>query len=316
MKFFKWFFRVIVGFFALIGLLFVGVFCYLIVSESFLINISDDGISITENRIMASKSANVELLKQSSFKADTVQYQFSTVCDSARAQEIRDYFKLDTLYSPNATTWEKAVAITQFVAASIPHDNPENRPEHSNAIDLWEYFKEVPTGFNCRMHAILNYELMQAAGLTARYLTCFPQDSTDQDCHVVNEVWLPEQGKWAFIDADMAGHYCTDQNGTPLNLLEIREKYAAGEQMVMYPGFENGTTKHDYYYAYMAKNTYWFSCWERLHFYQEDDLAAKIQNLEPQRYVLIVPEGFTPFGYDDRNCAITTDASRFWAAPQ
>jgi hypothetical protein len=314
-KFLKYFFGVIVGILAIIGLLFVGITCYLFTSESFLINISDDGISITENRIMAAQSENLELLKQSSFKPDTVRYHFSVVQDSARAQEIRDYFKLDTLYSPDATTWEKAVAISKFVA-TIPHDNPQNHPKDPNAIDLWKYSRDVPTGFNCRMHAILNYELMQAAGLTARYVTCFPQDSTDQDCHVVNEVWLPEQGKWVFLDADMGGHYCTDQNGTPLNLLEMREKYAAREKMVMYPGFEDGTTKHNYYYAYMAKNTYWFSCWEKLHFFQEDRSEAKDQDFGSSRYVLVVPDGFTPFGYEEREHCVTTDASRFWAPPQ
>ena len=86
--------------------------------------------------------------------------------------------------------------------------------------------------------------------------------------------------------------------------------------MMMYPGFENPTSEHDYYYAYMAKNTFWFSCWETLHFYQEDDLKAKIQNLEPQQYILIVPDDFTPFDYDLQDCIITSDASRFWMAPK
>ena len=168
-------------------------------------------------------------------------------------------------------------------------------------------------GFNCRMHAILNYELMQAAGLTARYVTCLPQDKDDEDCHVVNEVWLPDLGKWAFIDSDMDGHYCTDKEGTPLSLLEMREKYAAGEQMVMYPGFEKGTTRHDYYYCYMAKNTYWFSCWETLHFYQED--RDHTDNKDFGRGdIVIVPEHFEPFSKDSLDI-VTTDAARFWAAP-
>lgn len=308
MKFWKYLFRIVVGIFALIGLLATVGFIYLFTTPRYYFNIN-------ENTVVTSEADNVELLKQSSFKADTVQYQFSTVRDSVRAQEIMDYFKLDTLYSSNATTWEKAVAISRFVATSIPHVDSSNLPEHRNAIDLWKFSKEKDSGFNCRMHAILNYELMQAAGLTARYVTCLPQDKDDEDCHVVNEVWLPELGKWAFIDSDMDGHYCTDKEGTPLSLLEMRKKYAAGEQMVMYPGFKKGTTKHDYYYCYMAKNTYWFSCWETLHFYQEDDLEAKIQNLEPQRDIVIVPEHFEPF-HNDSLDIVTTDAVRFWMPPK
>ena len=307
MKFWKYLFRTIVGIFAVIGLLATIAFWYLMTTPSYYFN-------IVENEVVTSESNKIELLKQSSFKADTVQYQFSVVSDSARAQEIMNYFRLDTLYGPNATTWEKALAISKFVATNIPHDQPYNRPEHPNAIDLWKYSREVNPGFNCRMHAILNYELMQAAGLTARYVTCLPQDKDDEDCHVVNEVWLTELGKWAFIDSDMDGHYCTDKEGTPLSLLEMREKYAAGEQMVMYPGFEKGTTKHDYYYCYMAKNTYWFSCWETLHFYQED--RDHTDNKDFGRGdIVIVPENFEPFSVDSLDI-VTTDAARFWKAPK
>ncbi len=305
MKFLKYLFRILVGLFAIIGVLATITFYFLMTSPRFFINIG-------ENEIVAAEDDNVELLKQSSFKADTVQYHFAIVQDSARAQEIRNYFKLDTLYSPNATTWEKAVAISKFVATNIPHDQPFNFPEHPNAIDLWKYSRDVNPGFNCRMHAILNYELLQAAGLTARFVTCKPQDKNDKDCHVVNEVWLPELGKWAFIDSDMDGHYCTDQNGTPLNLLEMRDKYAAGEQMQMYPGFKDASTKHDYYYCYMAKNTYWFSSWETLHYFQEDRAD---KDFEPGRYVNIVPEGFTPFGRSDDEI-VTTDAKKFWTNPE
>ena len=84
----------------------------------------------------------------------------------------------------------------------------------------------------------------------------------------------------------------------------------------MYPEFKEATANNNYYYRYMAKNTYWFACWETLHFFQEDDLAAKVQNLEPQRLILIVPEGFEQFAYSDREDVTTTDASRFWASPQ
>ena len=306
MKFLKYLFRIVVGILALIGLLVVGIFCYLEITQKYSINIS-------KNKFEADY---VELLKQSSFKADTIQYHFATVRDTARAQEIMDFFKLDTLYSPNATTWEKALAISKFVATNIPHDNPEKNPDHPNAIDLWKYSREVKTGFNCRMHAILNYELMQAAGLTARFVTCLPEDREDQDCHVVNEVWLPEQSKWAFIDSDMGGNYFTDQNGAPLNLLEIREKFVAGEHMLMHPEFKEATSKHDYYYGYMAKNTYWFSCWETLNFFQEDRQETEDKDSEVHRFIVIVPENFDPFYYSDSKNIITTDPSRFWAPPQ
>ena len=87
-----------------------------------------------------------------------------------------DYFCLDTLYDACASTWEKTLTIGKFVSANIPHDNQKEYPEYVNAIGLWEYTKTVAPAFNCRLHSILTYELLTAAGIKARYITCLPYD--------------------------------------------------------------------------------------------------------------------------------------------
>jgi hypothetical protein len=231
--------------------------------------------------------------------------------DSVRAKEIRDYFNLESLYDAEADTWTKALAIGKFVASNVPHDNQEIDPEHRNAIALWEYTKNVAPAFNCRLHSILAFELFLAAGIDARYVTCLPEDRNDNDCHVVNEVWLPELGKWAMIDTDMGGHYFSDVNGTPLSLREMREHYISGEDMILYPQFKiNGKKKRDHR-AYMAKNTYWFYCWETLSYNQED---GDNRGRPIGRAIHLVPPGFEPFIYYDDQ-VVTSDADTFWAAP-
>ena len=183
------------------------------------------------------------------YAADTNVFAMKIIQDSARAKEIRDYFHLDTLFPEDADTWEKAVAIGKFVASNIPHDNQKVWPEHINAIGLWEYTKDVAPACNCRLHSILTFELLLAENIKARYITCMPHDEDDPDCHVVNEVWLPERNKWAMIDADGGGHYVTNLDGTPLSLKEMREHYISGEKMMMYPAFGEGSSKVDDYYA-------------------------------------------------------------------
>ena len=244
------------------------------------------------------------------YAQDTASFSIRIIQDTVRAKEIRDYFQLDTLFAPDADTWTKALAIGKFVASNIPHDNPRTWPEHFNAIGLWEYTTNVSPALNCRMHSIVAFELFLAAGLDAKYITCLPQDSNDNDCHVVNEVWLPELGKWAMIDTDFGGHYFSDLNGTPLSLKEMREHYISGEKMMYYPAFGKGKTKRNWYYAYWAKNTYWFCCWDELSYYQED---YQVRQVEWDRCVLLVPSGFEPFSYE--GSTITTDADRFWAPP-
>ena len=72
MKFLKYLFRILVGLFAIIGVLATIAFYFLMTSPRFFINIG-------ENEIVAAEDDNVELLKQSSFNADTVQYHFAIV---------------------------------------------------------------------------------------------------------------------------------------------------------------------------------------------------------------------------------------------
>ena len=212
----------------------------------------------------------VKLLREAgSYKADTADVEINYVPDIKRAEEIMEYFCLDSLYDACASTWEKTLAIGKFVATNIPHDNQKEYPEYVNAIGLWEYTKTVAPAFNCRLHSILNYELLTAAGIKARYITCLPYDRNDNDCHVVNEVWLPETGKWVMIDTDMK-RYVTDRKGNLLSLAEIREHFINDKKVVVYHNFDNPSSRISYYHGYMAKNTYWFCCWGDLGYYQED----------------------------------------------
>ena len=296
----KKFLKIVWNIFAVIGILSTVVLLYALV----------DGLYLAPKKQL---NRYVQLLSTSGqYEKDTTAFEMKIIQDTVRAKEIRDYFQLDTLYAADADTWTKALAIGRFVASNVPHDNQKKYPEHVNAIGLWEYTKNVAPAFNCRLHSILTFELMLAAGLDARYVTCLPEDKDDSDCHVVNEVWLPELGKWAMIDTDMDGHYFSGKDGVPLSLKEIRDHYISGEEMILYPQFRIDGKKKKDHLAYMAKNTYWFSCWANLSYYQEDN---KLKDGEKGLYINLVPSGFVPFRVDEGEI-VTTDAARFWAAPE
>ena len=250
----------------------------------------------------------VKLLREAGhYKADTANVAINYVPDIKRAEEIMEYFCLDSLYDACASTWEKTLAIGKFVATNIPHDNQKEYPEYVNAIGLWEYTKNVAPAFNCRLHSILTYELLTSAGIKARYITCLPYDRNDNDCHVVNEVWLPEIGKWVMIDTDMK-RYVADRKGNLLSLAEIREHFINDKKVIVYHNFDDPRSKISYYHAYMAKNTYWFCRWGDLGFYQEDRKTFPESKLR-SRYYALVPEGFETFSGKE----ITTyDPEQFW----
>ena len=303
-RFLKILFKTTVYVFAVIGLLTV----------LFLITVNKVGYSIGLN--IADKQYNeyVEGLRNSGpYVAETANLDMKITIDSLRAAEIKEYFQLDTLYSADDDTWDKALAIGKFVTANIPHANQKEYPQKVDAIGLWEYTKNVEPAFNCRLHSIMAFELFSAAGIKARYITCLPEDKNDRDCHVVNEVWLPELNKWVMIDTDMGGHYVTDASGKLLSLREMREHYIADKEMYFYPGYEDGHSNKTYYYKYMAKNTYWFACWNNLGFYQEDYDNHPNHELRDKYYGL-VPSGFDPFDkeYHKHTSVATNDVEQFW----
>lgn len=300
-KFFNCFRNVL----AVFGLIFVLLIIYQICTKQYHdINITKTDLGLYGKR--------VDLLRASGpYAKDTAEFSIRIIQDTVRAKEIREYFQLDTLYADAPDTWAKALAIAKFVTTNIPHDNQKEYPKSINAIGLWEYTKNVAPAFNCRLHGILAFELFLASGIDAKYITCMPEDADDNDCHVVNEVWLPELGKWAMVDTDMGGHYVSDMEGIPLSLKEMRERYISGEKMMVYPAYENGSSRKDWYYAYMAKNTYWFSCWGELSYYQED---YAVEGVLRDHYVNLVPHGFEPFRVGGGN-TVTTNAEQFWAPP-
>ena len=296
----KKFFNILRNIFAILGLLLVVII---------VLNKTD----VLDVRVSPSYNSSVEgflraLRKSGPYVHDTETFHIQAVPDSAKAAEIREYFQLDTLYGADASTWDKTLAIAQFVARNIPHANQQSQPKSRNAIDLWEFTRTVEPGFNCRLHSIFTFELLTSVGVEATYITCLPKHD-DGDCHVVNQVWIPELEKWVMIDSDSGGYCATDGNGNLLSLKEIRDRYISGEPIVYHPGFSAAqeSTGSDRY-RYMAKNTYWFSSWEDIHYGQEAG------NAQGSRYFNLVPKGYKPFNYE-KGDLLTSDADQFWAAP-
>lgn len=252
----------------------------------------------------------IELLRKAEpYRADKASFRFEYIQDTARRRLTREYFRLDTIDNPTAETWDRALALAHFVARNIPHANQSVQPERRNAIDLWEYTRNVEPAFNCRLHSIMLHELLLACDITNRYVTCLPADSLDQDCHVVNIVWLPEHKKWAMVDSDMRA-YVTDSDGTPLSLSQMRERYINGAAMEIHPLMNEGQPfDYTYYRTYWSKNLYWFECAEQTSYDIETAPWDK-----RGRVVVLRPEGFTPF-HTPPHSVHTQDAERFWAAP-
>lgn len=257
---------------------------------------------------------NLEVLKTAApYCENDASFQFVNRIDSVSAEEIREYFKENTsldLYkiaASDMTTWEKAYEIASF-AAIIPHDNQKVQPKDASATYLWGYFQEYPTGFNCRLHSLFMSDLLFAAGIQNRSITCMSSDPDDGDCHVVNIVWLPEYSKWAMIDADFH-EFWTDEDGIPMSLEEMRNSLIEGtpHTIHLFPGLV-APTSISYLEKYWAKNLYYFAG----HTMYAFNLEGKDRQSDDCYVALVPPDFQMDRDYGD---VYTTDAARFWAPP-
>ncbi len=257
--------------------------------------------------IALARQERVEQLRSAgAYASDTTDYRFTYEQNLDRAREIREYFRLDTLLVPESTTWERTLALAKFVAVNISHANQTEQPKTRNATALWDYHLTVEPAFNCRLHSILLHELLLAADITNRFVTCLPADAADADCHVVNLVWLPERQKWAMIDSDIQA-WVASPDGTPLSLAEMRERIIADEPMEMRPLLDPQLVTDAEYLTYWAKNLYWFECWEQTGYDKEVHFEG--------RTIVLLPTGFEGFRLKDQ-AVCTCDDCRFWAAPE
>lgn len=241
------------------------------------------------------------------YQSDNTLYSFELLSSINQSQELRNYFHLDSLIKGCNDTWMKTLNIARIVA-SIKHDNPVPNPNIYNAIDLWEWAKENPNGFNCRAHSIMLYEMLLSVGISNRVITCSPQDTIDSDCHVVNSVWLPEENKWVMVDSDN-NIYTTDENGVKLSLEEMRIKIR-NDEPIIFRTFDEHNVDEQNYRWYWAKNLYYF-----------DAVEIQTYNIESSsrdsyRKVCLVPDiNYMPKGIKNKHDLLTTDSKRFWEAP-
>ena len=112
------------------------------------------------------------------YNDDITKIKYVTKADKRRRDRIKIFYKenagldLEALENSNLSTWEKTFELAQFVSKLVPHDNQKKWITRLNAISLYKYVKDTPTGFNCRWHSIMLSELLLAIGIKNTFITC------------------------------------------------------------------------------------------------------------------------------------------------
>ena len=126
----------------------------------------------------------------------------------------------------DGTEFERALRLMAEYAPRLIHKSDYDNHIPVNAVDLLEYsLDDKNHGINCRAKAQILNEMCLALGIYARKVWIMPYSKYDNDCHVVNEIWDKSLNKWVMLDITN-NEYWVDESGTPLSVLEIRDKIA------------------------------------------------------------------------------------------
>ena len=207
----------------------------------------------------------------------------------------------------------------------VPHDGGKGNPAVKNAMSMITVCKRDHGTLNCRGLAIALNECYLALGYQSRYVTCLPKDSLgiDNDCHVIDMVFIPSLKKWIWIDPTFDA-YVMNENGELLGLEEVRQRLIDHRPLILNPdanwNHRNGESKEGYLFNYMAKNLYRLECPVNSCYDLETHAAGKeISYIEllPLDYFKQGPDKESYSGSDSTHTYIyhTNNATAFWKAP-
>jgi len=232
--------------------------------------------------------------------------------ENKNLQNVREYFKLDSI-AGNGDEISKILNLMYWIHNNITHDGSNFALAEFNSIDLYHYHKATGKGINCRHLAISLNEMYLSMGFKSRYVTCFPKDENDNDCHVINSVWVDSLQKWIWIDPTFAA-YVKDETGNFLSINEVRERLIDGRPVVLNEDAnwnnQNKQTTEGYLMNYMAKNLYWLQVPINSIFNPESRYRNNVNT-----YISLFPIGYGEDHKYSKDGVATHDPDYFWQAP-
>jgi len=237
---------------------------------------------------------------------------------------LRKTFKLDSI-AGSGNEVSKVINLMYWIHNLVPHDGNHENPTVKNALSMINQCKQEKRGLNCRGLATVLNECYLSMGIKSRFVTCLPKDSLhiDNDCHVINMVYINSLKKWIWIDPTFCA-YVMDEKGQLLGLGEVRERIVDNKPLIINPdanwNHKSSETKEHYLYYYMAKNLYRLECNTSSEYDTETRLPGKMLNyvqLIPLDYFIQKPDKWQSLdaGGTKADTYYTNNPATFWAAP-
>jgi len=244
--------------------------------------------------------------------------------NNANLALLRKTFKLDSI-AGTGNEVSKVLNLMYWIHNLVPHNGNMENPIVKNALSMINVCKQEKRGLNCRGLATVLNECYLSMGIKSRFVTCLPKDSlhVDNDCHVINMVYINSFKKWIWIDPTFCA-YVMDDKGQLLGIEEVRERLVNNKPLILNPdanwNHKNSETKEYYLNYYMAKNLYRLECATSSEYDMETRTKGKVITYvqllpldyfkqKPDRSESLNPSQTSFYTYNTNNPSV------FWVAP-
>lgn len=228
-------------------------------------------------------------------RTDTQNINFTYEHNNDNLYKLKSLYNIESIAGEGDET-EKNINLLHWLSSNIYHKGDYDNHIERNSLALLDYSfnKGAENGINCASLSLILTECCLAIGLKARTVFIMPCSPYDFDNHVVTSVYVSNLKKWIMLDPTLDS-YVTDKSGNILDVYELRKALANQDEICfnkeMNYNNEISDNQEQETKEYYAKDLFYFLCFEKSCYAQDEDNNNRII-------------AFAPFGYDVKKSQI------------
>ncbi|MBQ3007328.1 MAG: hypothetical protein IJD78_07190 [Clostridia bacterium] len=155
--------------------------------------------------------------------------------------ELEKKYSLSKIAS-GTTEFERTVNLLKWLTDNTFYCGMQHKQVTDNGLDILDFSfgKSFENAINCRAKAIVFADCLVAVGIKAYPIMLLSLKF--RNCHLICRVYLKELDKWCAFDPSF-GCYFTDENGSLLDVFEVRDMLIRGKEPAVCGYNFNGTTE-------------------------------------------------------------------------
>ena len=147
--------------------------------------------------------------------------------DHPRMVQFREENKLDDVVAGATNDFERLVRLMDWTGAcnNIRRTRRERNEDGSYAWDIDKVFSLDGDKPNIYGHCMSYAEVLITAAISMGYLSArhYAVQGFRDATHEVVEVWVPDMGRWVYLDPSLTNYYYDKETGRPLDIIEIHD---------------------------------------------------------------------------------------------